>query len=189
MEEKQHIEQELQELAPELIGLSGNLPFWVPEAYFTNLADRISVLADSALPVGALGSGRPFSVPHNYFQELSVKMKERTRAIESKSGASTFSINIVKWMPYAAAAVLGGIIVYTAFLFNNSGKSTKIMQPTVEYTAMETPVPSHTILTPDNEVYKAIALKMKGISDEEMNTYLEETVSSETTEWIPEEMN
>jgi len=189
MEEKHYIEQELQVLAPELIGLSSKMPFSIPEAYFTNLADRIKESTDSTLPVGAMGNGRPFSVPDNYFQELSGKIKERTSAIESKSGSPIFSIGIVKWMPYAAAAVLGGIIVYTAFLFNNSSNPSLQMQPAVEYTAMENPVPSHTTLTPDNEVYKAIAQKMKGISDEEMNTYLEETVSSETTEWIPEEMN
>ena len=189
MEEKHYIQQELQELAPELIGLSRRMPFSVPDAYFSNLTQRIREMADPVFPVGALGNGQPFSVPDNYFQELSGKIQERAGIKESQSGATVFKLNIVKWMPYAAAAVLGGILVYTAFLFNNPRISNQKLQPALEYTAMETPVPSHTILTPDNEVYRDIAQKMKGISDEEMNTYLEETVSSETTEWIPEEMN
>ncbi|MBU3743301.1 MAG: hypothetical protein FGM61_01975 [Sediminibacterium sp.] len=189
MEEKQHIQQELQELSPELIGLSRRMPFSVPDAYFSNLTHRIREMADPVFPVGTLGNGRPFSVPDNYFQELSGKIQERAGTIESQSGATVFKLNIVKWMPYAAAAVLGGVLVYTAFLFNNPRINTVQLQPTTDYTAMENPIPSHTILTPDNEVYRAIAQKMTGISDEEMNTYLEETVSSETTEWIPEEMN
>jgi hypothetical protein len=30
---------------------------------------------------------------------------------------------------------------------------------------------------------------MQGVSDEEINLYLEETASTETMEWTPEEMN
>jgi hypothetical protein len=30
---------------------------------------------------------------------------------------------------------------------------------------------------------------MHAVSDEEINSYLEETASTETIEWIPEEMN
>jgi hypothetical protein len=30
---------------------------------------------------------------------------------------------------------------------------------------------------------------MQGVSDEEINLYLEETASTETIEWMPEEMN
>ena len=189
MEEKQHIQQELQALAPELIGLVRDMPFSVPDGYFTNAEERVKEMIHPSLPSGASGTGRPFSVPDNYFQDLSGTIKERTTRIESKSGLSIFSINLLKWMPYAAAAILGGILVYSAVLLNNSRINTQKLQPVIEYTAINTPAASHTILTPDNEVYQTIAQKIKGISDEEINTYLEETVSSETTEWITEEMN
>jgi len=189
MEEKQHIHLELQELAPELVGMSRNMPFSVPDEYFPNVAKRIGEIVDPVLPVGELGSGRPFSLPENYFPELSGKIMDKTSTIASKTGASIFSISIVKWMPYVAAALFGGILVYTAFLFKNPRINTEKLQPAIDFTTIGPPVNSHTILTPDNEVYQAIAQKMKGVSDEEINKYLEETVSSETTEWIPEEMN
>jgi hypothetical protein len=48
---------------------------------------------------------------------------------------------------------------------------------------------SHTILSPDNELYKDISFKMQSLSDDEINRYLEENTSTETVEWQPEEIN
>lgn len=188
MEEKQLIQQELQELAPALMRISRTMPFSVPDKYFVNVSEKIKETVDPVLPAGELVSGYPFSVPENYFEHLSSKVMERTGTLEQKYGLS-FSKRIIKWMPYAAAAVVGGILVYSAILFNTPSSNTEAFQPATDYSAMESSVASHTILTPDNEVYRAIAQKMRGVSDEEMNTYLEENISSETTEWIPDEMN
>jgi hypothetical protein len=63
------------------------------------------------------------------------------------------------------------------------------LQPNITVSAQESSISSHTILAPENEVYREITKKMQGVSDEEMNLYLEETASTETMEWTPEEMN
>ena len=189
MEEKNPIIQELQELTPGLTWPSKGMPFQVPNGYFEALPHHIQAVMDPVLPIGELGSGKPFSVPDNYFQQLSKRVLDQTQSTPAAGNGRLFPLFHKKIVSYAAAATIGGVLVAAAFLFTDSRPNRMPLQPNVTVSAQESSISSHTILAPENEVYREITKKMQGVSDEEINRYLEETASTETIEWMPEEMN
>ena len=189
MEEVNPIKQELQKLTPGLTWPSRDMPFQVPNGYFEALPERLHAVMDPVLPIGELGSGQPFSVPDNYFQLLSNRILDQTQSTPAAGNGRLFPLFYKKIVSYAAAATIGGVLVATAFLFTDSRPSRIPLQPNITVLAQESSKASHTILVPENDVYREITKKMQGVSDEEMKLYLEETASTETIEWMPEEMN
>jgi hypothetical protein len=87
-------------------------------------------------------------------------------------------------MPYAAAALLGGVLVTGAFIFTDQRRGGS--QASTELSNITA---SHTVLSPENDLYQDISRKMQSLSDDEINRYLEENTSTETLEWQPEELN
>ena len=144
---------------------------------------------DPVLPIGELGSGKPFSVPDNYFQQLSKRILDHTQSTPAAGNGRLFPLFYKKIASYAAAATIGGVLVAAAIFFTDSRPNRIPLQPNITVSAQESSISSHTILAPENEVYREITKKMQGVSDEEINLYLEETASTETIEWMPEEMN
>ncbi len=189
MEENNHILQELQELAPGLTWPSKGMPFQVPNGYFEALPERLQAVMDPVLPIGELGSGKPFSIPDNYFQLLSKRVLDQTQSTPAAGNGRLFPLSYKRIVSYAAAATIGGVLVAAAILFTDSHPTSMSLQSNSTISAQESSISSHTILAPENEVYQDITKKMQGVSDEEMNLYLEETASTETIEWMPEEMN
>jgi len=189
MEENNPILQELQELTPGLTWPSKGMPFQVPNGYFDALPLRLQEVMDSILPIGELGSGQPFSVPENYFDLLSKRILDKTQSFPPAENVRLFPFSYKRIVSYAAAATIGGVLVAATILFTDSRPSRMPLQPNITTSAQESSISSHTILAPENEVYREITKKMQGVSDEEINLYLEETASTETIEWMPEEMN
>ena len=189
MEENNPILQEFQELTPGLTWPSKGMPFQVPNGYFEALPERLPAVMDSVLPIGELGNGKPFSVPDNYFQLLSKRVLDQTQSTPAAGNGRLFPLSSKKIVSYAAAATIGGVLVAAAILFTDSRPTSMSLQSNATISAQESSISSHTILAPENEVYQDITKKMQGVSDEEMNLYLEETASTETIEWLPEEMN
>ena len=189
MEDKNPILQELQELTPRLTWPSKVMPLHVPNGYFEALPHRLHEIMDPVLPIGELGSGQPFFVPDNYFQLLSKRILDQTQSTPAAGNAPSFPLFYKRIVSYAAAATIGGVLVAAAILFTDSRPNRMPLQSNATISAQESSISSHTILAPDNEVYREITKKMQGVSEEEMNLYLEETASTETIEWMPEEMN
>jgi hypothetical protein len=189
MEENNPILQELQELTPGLTWPSKGMPFQVPNGYFEALPERLHAVMDPVLPIVELGSGQPFSVPENYFDLLSKRILDKTQSFPPAENVRLFPFSYKRIVSYAAAATIGGVLVAATILFTDSRPSRMPLQPNITTSAQESSISSHTILAPENEVYREITKKMQGVSDEEINLYLEETASTETIEWMPEEMN
>ena len=189
MEENNPIEKELQELTPGLTWPSKGMPFQVPNGYFEALPHRLQAVMDPVLPIGELGSGKPFSVPDNYFHLLSKRILDQTQSTPVAGNGRLFPLFYKNIVSYAAAATIGGVLVAAAILFTDSRPNRIPLQPNITVSAQESSISSHTILAPENEVYREITKKMQGVSDDEINRYLEETASTETIEWMPEEMN
>jgi hypothetical protein len=194
MRHSTEIEQELNELTPGKAWPGKEMPFHVPSGYFDNLPARI---AEDGLILLNKPIDLPYEVPAGYFDQLSAQVVHRALAEaatehnnssnnSSREGNSGKMISLFfrKVMPYAAAALLGGILVTSAFLFTD--QRVGINSETV---SAATITASHTVLTPDNELYKDISFKMQSVSDDEINRYLEENTSTETMEWQPEEIN
>jgi hypothetical protein len=194
MRHSNEIEQELSELTPGMVWPGREMPFHVPAGYFDNLPARISEDALLSLnkPIDV-----PYEVPAGYFDQLSAQVIHRAlsettteqnnssnNSSQEGSSGKIISLFFRKAMPYAAAALLGGILVTGAFLFTDQRAGINR-----ESFSVGNLTASHTILSPDNELYKDISFKMQSLSDDEINRYLEENTSTETVEWQPEEIN
>lgn len=185
MEHTSDILKELQELAPQTRWPSRNMTFHVPDGYFDQLTAR--VLGEVG-PASKSPEHKPFDLPAGYFDQLPERMVERIRDEQAASGRASsgklFTLFFRKAVPYAAAALLGGVLVTGAFIFTDQ-------RPGIgtERGAAAAVTASHTVLSPDNELYKDISLKMQSLSDDEINRYLEENTSTETLEWQPDEIN
>ena len=194
MRHSTEIVKELSELTPGMVWPGKQMPFHVPAGYFDHLPARVTeeVLLSLNKPIDI-----PYEVPQGYFDQLSSHVVNRALAEaageqnntsnnSSQEGSSGKMINLFfrKVMPYVAAALLGGILVTGAFLFTDqrAGNSSETLSAG-NHTA------SHTVLSPDNELYKDISYKMQSLSDDEINRYLVENTSTETMEWQPEELN
>lgn len=184
MKHSPEIEKELGELSSINQWPGKDMPFHVPAGYFETLPEKI---LEQTGPFSVVGKGHPYEVPAGYFEGLPEQLLARTRnlsAEESSSSGKLVSLFFRKIMPYAAAALLGGVLVTGAFIFTDqrnggsrfSGESSNITA-------------SHTILSPDNDLYQDISRKMQSLSDEEINRYLDENTSTEILEWQPEELN
>lgn len=194
MRHSTEIEQELRELTPGMAWPGKDMPFHVPAGYFDHLPAR---MAEDALLSLNKPIDIPYEVPAGYFDQLSAQVVNRALAEaageqnnssnnSSHEGSSGKIISLFfrKVMPYAAAALLGGILVTGAFLFTD--QRVGISSETLSAGNLTA---SHTVLSPDNELYKDISYKMQSLSDDEINRYLEENTSTETIEWQPEETN
>lgn len=194
MRHSTEIEQELNELTPGMAWPGKEMPFHVPPGYFDNLPARI---AEDGLMLLNKPIDLPYEVPAGYFDHLSAQVVHRALAEaateqnnssnnSSREGNSGKIVSLFfrKVMPYAAAALLGGILVTGAFLFTDQRVANNSKRELAgNLTA------SHTVLTPDNELYKDISSKMQSLSDDEISRYLEENMLTDMMVWEPEEIN
>jgi hypothetical protein len=184
MEQRDHIVEELKAWAPDARWPGKDMPFHVPAGYFEALPGKI--LEQTAL-FSLVGTDHPYEVPAGYFERLPEQLLARTRnlsAEEPSSSGKIVSLFFRKIMPYAAAALLGGVLVTGAFIFTDQRRGGS--QASTELSNITA---SHTVLSPENDLYQDISRKMQSLSDDEINRYLEENTSTETLEWQPEELN
>jgi hypothetical protein len=118
--------EELKEIAPALANASAELPFQAPKGYF----EALEPLALVQEPVFLTDSQLPFQAPTGYFETLPQALMSR---IKSQKNTATIlelpkldqTTPVVqmhkarKWIMYAAAAMLTGILVTGAFLFSD----------------------------------------------------------------------
>lgn len=115
---------EMQSIAPSIAAIGTAMPYKVDAEYFENLPEILLeqvLFADTNTP-----SIAPYQVPPNYFDGLSTQLLNRIAAdttIETPiqiTPAKVIGFNQAKkWMSYAAAAILVGILITNAFLFTD----------------------------------------------------------------------
>ena len=106
------------------------MPFSVPDGYFNELDEKIMEIIrrhpdyqtsreelESVSPLLSSISKRPvYSVPKGYFENFKP-------GVEEKKDTKVVSITGRKWLRYAAAAIIVGVILMAGFIaFNNSNK-------------------------------------------------------------------
>lgn len=118
---------ELAEIAPGLASAPAALPYQVPQGYFEALEPLALVQEPSFLE----GAQLPFQAPAGYFESLPQQLMQRIRLEETAANidalpqAQEEPALVVpmkamrKWLIYAAAAVLMGILVTGSFLFSD----------------------------------------------------------------------
>lgn len=121
------IEAELIEIAPMLVNISPELPFQAPKDYFEALEPLVLVQEPAFLTDSPL----PFQAPTGYFEQLPQQLMSRIKTqeagavmeelpkLELKPASVVQMGKARKWVMYAAAAMLTGILVTGAFLFSD----------------------------------------------------------------------
>lgn len=117
------VAEELSHLSPFLSGLSRKMPFTVPDGYFENIetagwehmetepASAHEELARLSPMLSGLKKEVPYDVPQGYFENL--------HELRTKQSAPVVSIGR-KWLRYAAAASVIGIISLVSILVINN---------------------------------------------------------------------
>ena len=116
--------EELKPIAPLLAGINNKMPQQLPVGYFETFAEKILVLAktqsieinnelDEIAPLLNQISRKPVhSLPQGYFESFNVQLP--------KVQATVINMPFVrKWMTYASAAIVAGILVTAGFLYTD----------------------------------------------------------------------
>lgn len=126
--------EEIAHLSPLLSGLTREMPGQVPAGYFEELeASLLTAVSgtdrsareelESLSPLlSGLKKDMPYSVPQGYFEQL-----PGTVPVQVKTAAPVLHMGSRRWMRYAAAAVITGLIAVTAFLYSNRNNQPQSM--------------------------------------------------------------
>ncbi|MFN2438771.1 MAG: hypothetical protein ABR503_06190, partial [Chitinophagaceae bacterium] len=110
---------EMKELSPMLASIKKEMPYSLPENYFSTLYNDVPVLIrDEELPalLGNHNKSMPYEVPANYFASLPNFILSKI----NKPVAKVISIKRNNWMKMAVAAIIAGIIAVSSnFYFND----------------------------------------------------------------------
>lgn len=124
--------EELNGLSPLLAGLPRTTPYTVPENYFSNLSQTIpALITEDEAPVMLQGMSKtlPYSVPDGYFENLPAQILSKLPKPETK----IISMGSRRWMRYASAAMVAGLMAIAGIFYFNSGSKPSIdaaKQPT-----------------------------------------------------------
>ena len=158
--------EELTYLSPTLSEISKNMPYSIPVDYFEGLEEKLmqSIRQSSDYQtvkeeletlsplLNGLNKQMPYTIPQGYFQNLNTGEPITNNKQETKIG----SVNTGKWLRYAAAAIVVGIISLAGFLLiNNKGNN----DSTKSFAKFE----------------KSLDKEIKKSSDKELKKFLEET--------------
>ena len=156
--------EELNILSPLLAAMSKQTPYSVPVGYFHGLEESISYamqtgdgqdLETISPLLNGLKKQNPYTVPEGYFDTLTATAA--TTSAKPVEKAKVISMSPVRWMRYAAAAMVIGIVSVSSFFLLNKKKS----------------------IDPDTASYAWVEKNMKQVSTDDINKFLE--LTDETT--------
>lgn len=135
MENKQAILQETEAIAPLLASIGKTEPYQIPEGYFGRVPDLV-------LEKLSISQEVPLTHEVSLTQELPIVPQTPVVSMQFAR----------KWMTYAAAALMAGILIISAFLFSDR----------------------HAIKNADNYSKEEMSMTLDQISDAALSNYLEE---------------
>lgn len=192
------IQAELEEIAPALANASAVLPFQAPKGYFEAL-EPLALVQEPAL-IGE--SSLPFQAPAGYFDSIPEALMSRIKNQETqdavlevhepafKTAPVVQMVKARKWIMYAAAAMLTGILVTGAFLFSDKPVEQMKEQYQLEdlgvaldavpdaaleqYLEENQTIAVEEVLASPNQKLPELTDHIQTISNEKLNDYLEE---------------
>ncbi len=198
------IQAELQEIAPVLANASAVLPFQAPIGYFEALEPLALVQEPSFLRESSLS----FQTPEGYFEAMPlalinrIKSQEQSSSILAQSKLVQKTAPVVqmgkahKWIMYAAAAMLTGILVTGAFMFSDKPVNQMKEQYQLEdlgtaldavtdadlehYLEQNQTITVDEVLASPNQKLPELTDHIQTISNEKLNDYLEENSHMES---------
>jgi hypothetical protein len=180
--------EELEHLSPMLAGIPKKMPFTVPEGYFNNTTEGLNEwVKDEETPQFAkVGKQMPYTVPAGYFENLAETLLKKVSPREARVIPISSSR---KWMRYAVAAMVAGIITISSVLYFGKDRSVDPMADS--YSWLEKNLKN----VPDNELDEFLSITyisnnaiaktetgyqtevrklVKDIPDKELDKFLEE---------------
>ena len=163
--------EELSHLSPVLSGISKTGPYSVPSGYFQSIEEKLTEIVftskdqtveeelETLSPLLLQLKDKPtYSIPEYYFEEL----KQPNRAVVTAQKSKVISIASRKWVRYAAAAIVVGMVATIAFTFLNK---------------------KETIEQPADKSFAWIEKNLKKVSTDDINAFVE-SVSTESAEIV-----
>jgi hypothetical protein len=149
--------EEISSLSPLLASLSKAMPFSVPEGYFSKNTEELSgLMNEEILPEILQGlKETPYGVPAGYFENLPALILKKVNPKQAKVISMSSSR---KWMGYAAAAVMAGVIAISSFLYFGNNQT----------------------VDPSSQPHEWVAKKLKNVPDKELDEFIS-TASVGTT--------
>jgi hypothetical protein len=146
---------EISALSPLLAGLSKKMPYSVPENYFSKNTEELNGLVnEEVLPEILHGTKEmPYRVPSGYFENFPEVILKKVNPGQAKVISISSSR---KWMRYAAAAVIIGVVAITSIFYFNKGES----------------------VDPASQPNEWVAKKLKNVPDKELDEFINTTVST-----------
>jgi hypothetical protein len=161
----------------------------VPQGYFESLAANIlekvryesstnevhAELETIAPLLNTIGRGNVYAIPAGYFDQLDpVPAKQEAKVVPFRKAR--------RWMQYAAAAMISGILVTGAFLYTDTGNDLtgEKMDVPAELNKVSAGELSNYLDNPDasqvavNDITADEKNNIKAVSDEELDQYLAE---------------
>lgn len=171
--EAENAREELRFLSPMLSSISKETPYSLPVGYFDNLEEKLiqSVREGSDYQtakeeintlsplLGGLNKQMPYSLPQNYFETL---VGDISNKLNNKTETKVVSISSRKWLRYAAAAVVTGVIALAGFLYTNLNSD-----PTKSFAKFEKKLNKEIKKTSDKELNDFIQFTAAGLTGEE----------------------
>ncbi len=126
MNQQNTILDELKSISPFVASINNKMPQQLPDGYFISFAEKILVLAkqqsgsleasnelnDIAPLLNQLSRKPVQSLPQGYFESFNVSLP--------KQQATVIKMPLIrKWMTYASAAIVAGILVTAGFLYTD----------------------------------------------------------------------
>ncbi len=198
------IQAELEEIAPVLANASAVLPFQAPIGYFEVL-EPLALVHERAF-LGELSL--PFQVPAGYFDTMPEALMSRIKTQEAqdavlealvpapKTAPVVQMVKARKWIMYAAAAMLTGILVTGAFMFSDKPVNQMKEQYQLEdlgtaldavtdadlehYLEQNQTITVEEVLASPNQKLPELTDHIQTISNEKLNDYLEENSHMES---------
>ena len=148
------VNEELEGLSPVLAGIPKEMPFTVPQGYFNSNTNGLTSWVKEEEPQFFSGNKEmPYEVPDGYFENLSGILLKKANPREAKVISISFSR---RWMRYAVAALVAGVIAVSSVLYFGQDKS----------------------VDPASDSYSWVEKNLKNIPDKELDEFLNTTYVS-----------
>ncbi|MFM8587383.1 MAG: hypothetical protein ACKOBX_03475 [Bacteroidota bacterium] len=134
-----NIQKELNDISQTVANLDGSTPFVLPPDYFSQFPEKLIQIIENeeskkAEPnfselLGSLQKKNPLVVPPGYFNAFNIDVPG--------SAPNVFSLQPRKWIAYAAAACIGGLIFGLIYLSSQQPKQLTLASQTISSETIE----------------------------------------------------
>jgi hypothetical protein len=175
--------EEIAQLSPLLAGISKKLPFSVPGDYFQENIEGLKAFTsenEESLVLSFVSKEMPYEVPSGYFANVPEVVLEKVAPKQAK----VVHLGARKWMRYAVAAMITGIMAVSGIYYFNSRSHKPGTDPVVavqkasmqeldDFIKTTAVSDGKSQVTAKNTTPKADGKKIfAGVSDKELNDFL-----------------